>query len=170
MGSPFAARVKRTTRESLSELEQFVVRLRQLGATDDEIQTTRDSWDELDDEWTAHDRTSLTLASDEQLRAELGALRAEFQHDTTDETQQEAIDAASFAARTAEVAASMVKQGVGQILEWVGEDVGRAIAILALEVGPNGGKRKTLVPALEQLIAGPDDGGIPVTYVGDQPA
>lgn len=168
MGNPFAARVSRTGTESLSELEQFVVRLRALGASDEEIATVRSTWDDLEDGWTEADRTSLTLLPDDELRAELIATRDEYVHDTTDTVQQEAIDATTFAAQVAAEAGEVVKRNVGLVLEWVGEDVGRAIAILDLELGDHGGKRTTLVEPLRALIDPPDDGGVPVTYVGDR--
>ena len=38
--------------------------------------------------------------------------------------------------------------------EWVGEDVDRAQAALDAETGPAGGKRKTLITALEDILAG----------------
>ena len=71
MGNPYASRVSRhaATPETVGELDQFLGRLRALGATDEEVATVRDTWDDLDPDWTAEQRTALTLLPDDELRA-----------------------------------------------------------------------------------------------------
>lgn len=171
MGNPFASRVRRTTTEpqSLSELEQFVARLRGLGATDEEIDTVRVTWDDLDDTWTAEDRRNLTRLPDEDLRAELVATRDEYRHDTTDETEQAASDAASFLQQQRAEAAAVITRPIPEVLRWVGDDVGRAIVVLELETSESGGQRKGIVGPLTDLAAGDDPDGIPVEFVGETP-
>lgn len=170
-GSPFAARVKRTGTEpqSLSELDQFISRLRGLSATDEEIESVRSTWDDLDDGWTAEDRRHLARLPDDELRAELVATREEYDHATTTETEQETLDTAGFLEQQRAEAAAVITKAIGPVLEWVGEDVARAIAILELEQSESGAKRKGIVEPLTALVDGGDDGGIPVEFVGETP-
>lgn len=169
MANPFSSRVKRTApAQSASELDQFLNRLRGLGASDDELETVRTTWDDFDDGWTLEDRRRLTVLDDEALAHELAATRAEYEHDTTDETTQAATDAASFQAAQRAEAAEIIVKPIGAVLAWVGTDVGRAIAILDLEQSDNGAKRKGIVGPLTELIAGPDPGE-PTQFAGDRP-
>lgn len=167
MGNPYAPRVSRTATEpqSLSELEQFVRRLRDLGATDEEIQTVRDTWDEFDEGFTIEQRTAVTLLPDDELRAELLATREEYRHDTRTEGEQEQIDDRSHMERLRADVADWIGQPVAKVLERVGEDAVLAIAVLDLETGPDGAGRKTLIEPLQALVAGSDEGGIPVEVV-----
>lgn len=172
MPNPFAApRVTRrpSAPQSLSQLEQFVVRLRAIGATDEEVETVRQTWDDLSDDWTVADRTKLTRLSDEQLRDELVATRAEYQHDTTTEQQQDATDAATFQQKVRAEAAEVIGRNIGAVLQWVGTDPIRAIVILELEQSEHGAARKGIIEPLTELVAGDDPDGIPVQYAGERP-
>lgn len=170
MPNPFAARVKRQTTEaqSLSPLEQFVGRIQLLGATDEEIAQVRETWDELDEQWTAEDRDNLANLSDDDLRAELLATREEYDHATTTEDEQDQRDAATWLEQVRAEAAEVIGQNVGQVLGWVGEDAGRALAILELEQSESGAKRKGVVEPLTEMVAG-ETTGIPVEFVGEVP-
>lgn len=76
---------RRTNRsgEPRSELAGFVIRLRQIGATDDEIAATVKTWDDFDDDWTPAARADMVRWSDVRLRDEIAALRAEYAEHTT---------------------------------------------------------------------------------------
>lgn len=171
MGNPYAPRVNRqaSIAETVSELDQFLGRLRALGATDDEIDTVRDTWDDLDPEWTAEQRTALTLLPDDDLRAELVATREEYRHDTRTEEDQAEIDASSHLAAVRREAADLIGRSVGYIRGWVGEDAVRAIAVLDLELGPDGARRITLTKPLQALVdPAATDSGIPVEVLAPE--
>lgn len=169
MGNPYAPRVSRTASvpETPSELASFVHRLQMLGATPEELAVVGDTWDDLDDDWTAEQRSALTRLSDDELRAELRATREEYRHDTRTEGEQEALDATGYVEQMRAQAAEEVKKPVPQVLAWVDDDPVRAIAVLDLENGPDGAQRKTLVEPLQELVAGDDPEGIEVEVLGE---
>lgn len=172
MGNPYAARVSRhaAIAETVGELDQFLGRLRALGATDDEIATVRDTWDELDPEWTAEQRTALTLLPDDELRAELVATREEYRHDTRTEQDQADIDASTHLAAVRREAADLIGRSVAHIRGWVGEDAVRAIAVLDLEMGPDGARRVTLMKPLQEILDPAPTEGIPVEVLAPEVA
>lgn len=155
MPNPYAPRVtRRTEPEQVGELAGFLHRLRLLGATDEELASVADTWDQLTDEFTVLDRAQMLAWDDEKLGAELAALRAEYRQHTTTEAD-DATEAAARATNTAQAEAhDVVGRPVASVLEWVGSDVLRAIAILDLEQGPDGAARKTLVVPLRTLVEG----------------
>lgn len=162
---PFRARGwPRVNRETRTPLEDFTVRLRALGATPDEVDAVVASWDDVEDErdaagdptaWTAKRRDEVARLPDAQLRAMIEDGRQEYAYGTT--TQEEADRQAAVARerRTYAEAAERVNGTVASILAWVGDDPLRALAIRDAEVGPGGGKRKTLLTALEPIHGGP---------------
>lgn len=164
MPNPYAARVSRSAPQSVSELDQFVGRLRSLGATPDEIVTVRETWDAFDTDWTPERRGIFVRLPDDALRAELLATRQDFDHDTRTEQEQGAVDAAGHVARVHRDAADVIGRSVGEVLGWVGADAIRAMAVLDLELGPDGGGRKTLVKPLEAMLD-PDAAGVQVEVV-----
>lgn len=71
------------TPEVRSELDQFVERLRQVGASPDEIAATIANWDVFDDDFGPEQRRDMVRWSDPRLRAEILALRQEYAEHTT---------------------------------------------------------------------------------------
>src|SRR3990167_7503150 len=76
--------------EVRSPLDQFLARLRDLGATPDELAGVARTWDDLDpddctdpDCFTRRQRDELAHAPDERLRALILDGRAEYEHGTT---------------------------------------------------------------------------------------
>lgn len=149
--------------EVRSEAEHFARRLRDLGATEDEIGPVLDSWDDLEADdtevgegeapaWTAAYRTELVSAPDAQLLAMILTARDEFAYANTTEAEA---DAAEHEAKQAQVdadAAEVIGRSVADVLAWVDGDPDRARAALALETAEGqGGNRKTLVEPLSAL-------------------
>jgi hypothetical protein len=129
------------------------MRLRELGATDDEVSAVVDTWDDVDDEWTPAERARVAGLGDNELRAMIVDGRREYAIGTT--TQEEAD---RRAAKAAELRAMTEAQGridgkVPAILAWVGDDKVRAQAALAAEQ-EGGAPRKTLVAGLEDVLNG----------------
>lgn len=149
--------------EVRSEQEQFLARLRDLGATDDEVRTVADHWDDLDPDdpddpeaFTKARRAELIRSGDGVLLGLIHAGRAEYEHGTTTEDEATAKDfAAAYAAAQAE-AVGRIGGNVESVLAWVGGDEVRAMAVLQLETAPEGADRKTLVEPLQELVADPE--------------
>ncbi len=149
----------RVNSETRSPLEQFVTRLRELGATEDEVSAVVDTWDDFDadphapEAWTHTQRARVAALGDNELRAMIVDGRQEYAYSTT--TQE---DADRKAAKAAELRAMTEVQGridgkVPAILAWVGDDKVRAQAALAAEK-EGGAPRKTLVAGLEEVLSG----------------
>jgi len=131
----------RTAHESVSELEQFVGRLRKLGATDGEVGQVVDGWDVLDDDWTLERRREFARSTDEQIVADLAAVRAEY-----------AAGSSANPDGTLADAARVVDQSAAKVLAWVDGDPARAAAVLPFErMSPDGG-RKTLIASLTKIV------------------
>lgn len=146
--------------EGQSQLDQFANRLRQLGATEDEVQLVVTTWDDLDpadstdpDAWTPARRDELAAAPDHVLVQHIEAARAEYEHDTTTEDEAAAAAENKAARRAKEGAAENISESVAYLREWVGDDLHRARAVLALETAPDGENRKTLVEPLTAMLA-----------------
>lgn len=153
MPNPFAPRVSRRTQpEAVSQLDGFLERMRLLGATDEEVASVRDSWDDFSDGWTVEARDQLLAWDDEKLRDELLALRGEHREATTTEDDDLAAAADSAVQAARDEAHEQIGKPVAAVLEWVGTDALRAIAILDLETGPDGAERKTLVEPLRSML------------------
>jgi len=142
--------------EIRGELDQFLSRLRDLGATPDELAAVARTWDDLDpddctdpDCFTRRHRDELAHAPDDRLRALILDGRAEYEHGTT--TQEDADAQAREAAYLAalEEAAGRIGGNVASVLDWVGGDPVRARAMVELESAPEGAQRKTLLAALQ---------------------
>lgn len=143
----------RVNSETRSPLEQFITRLRELGATEDEVSAVVASWDDLDEEWTVAERARVAALGDNELRAMIVDGRREYEIGTVTEE-----DAARKAAKNAELRAMTEAQGrvdgtIAAILAWVGDDKVRATAALAAE-REGGAPRKTLVARLEDVLSG----------------
>lgn len=156
--------------EVRSQVDQFAQRLRNLGATPDEVDPVVASWDDLDPPdtkagpgepppWTAARRAALVSAPDAELLGLIEAARDEYAYATTTEAQANDADKRAALARIDAGAAAVVGRSVADVLAWVDGDPDRARAVLALETAPGeGGNRKTLVEPLRALVGG---GGTP---------
>lgn len=157
---PYQARgYPRVNSETRSPLEQFVTRLRELGATEDEVSAVVDTWDDFDPDphapeaWTHAQRAKVAALGDNELRQMIVDGRREYEIGTTTEEE-----AARKAAKNAELRAMSEAQGridgtISAILAWVGDDKVRAMAALAAE-REGGAPRKTLVSKLEDVLSG----------------
>ena len=149
----------RVNSETRSPLEQFVTRLRELGATEDEVSAVVDTWDDFDPDptapeaWTHAQRAKVAALGDNELRAMIVDGRREYAIGTT--TQEEADRRAAKAAqlRATTEAQERVNGNVAAILAWVGDDKVRVTAALAAE-REGGAPRKTLVAKLEDVLNG----------------
>ena len=127
--------------------DDFLMRLRDLGATQDEIDTEAEAWGKDPGE-----DVLLVAMSNENLRAEILAVRAE--DDVHHHTEQEAAEDLAKVRRESVLVQAVGHMGgtVSQILEWVGNDLERSIAVEELERSDQGANRVTL---LRQLPVGP---------------
>jgi hypothetical protein len=165
---PYAGGSRRVSAsERRSEVDHFAARLRALGATDDEVASVVDNWDELDPDdavaepgdpepFTRARRDYLVRAGDTELQQLIQASRDEYAYGTTTEADATEADAAVAAERAHQAhladAARHIGGSVAEVLAWVGNDVGRARAALELETDADvGGNRKTLVAPLQEL-------------------
>lgn len=160
MPNPYQARGwPRVTLESRTPLEQFVGRLEQLGATEDEISAVVDTWDQFDPDphapeaWTHAQRARVMALGDNELRAMIVDGRREYEYATT--TQEDADRRAEKASRQRALteAEGRIDGTVSAILAWVGDDRIRAQAVLAAE-RESGAPRKTLLTAMEGIVGG----------------
>lgn len=156
MPDPYAPKGwPRGTSERQSTLDGVQVRLRQLGATDDEIAAVVDGWDQLDpdgtpDGWTRVRREQVTHMGDNELRALLVDGRQEYEYATTTEEEAAEKVRANARRRTQAEAAERVNGTVPSVLAWVGDDKDRAQAVLDVE--NTGARRITLVKALLEIL------------------
>ncbi len=141
----------RINSETRSPLEEFVLRIRQLGATEDEVSAVVASWDDLDEEWTVAERTRVSRLGDNELRAMIVDGRVEFSIGTTTQEEADRRTAKAAELRAMTEAQGRIDGNVAAILAWVGDDKVRATAALAAEQ-EGGAPRKTLVSALTELI------------------
>ncbi len=143
----------RINSETRSPLEQFTMRLRELGASEDEVSAVVASWDDFDDEWTPAERSRVAGLGDNELRAMITDGRREYAIGTT--TQEEADRKAAKVAelRAADEARGRIDGNVSGILAWVGADKVRATAALVAE-REGGAPRKTMVTKLEEVLNG----------------
>lgn len=151
MGNPYKARRPRQqAHEVLSPGEQFARRLALLGAQPDEIQVVMSWWDQFDAEWTPEVQQEWVESTDEELSNEIGRIRAEFQAATTTPDEVEQAVAALIA--DGEPQRQVDEGTVPQVLEWVGDDLVRATAVLSLEFAPDGKQRKGIEQGLAHLL------------------
>lgn len=149
----------RVNPETRSPLEHFIVRLRELGATEDEVSAVVETWDQFDPDptapeaWTHAQRAAVMRLGDNELRQMIADGRREYAYGTT--TQEEADRKAEKNAqlRAQNEAAERIDGKVPAILAWVGDDRIRAAAALAAE-RESGAPRKTLVAGLEDVLRG----------------
>lgn len=156
MGDPYAPKGwPRGQSERQSTLDGVQARLRQLGATDDEVAAVVDGWDQLDpddtpDGWTRARREQVTHMGDNELRALLVDGRTEYEYATTTEEEAAEQDRQRARNRTQAEAADRVNGTVPSVLAWVGDDKDRAQSVLDVET--TGANRITLVKALREVL------------------
>lgn len=157
---PYAARNAKPAvgADSMGELPYFLGRLRQLGATDEEVAGVAASWDDLEaadpanpEAWTLERRTEMVSASDADLVEMIDAARQEYALGTTTEGEQVATEVAAWRAKLRAQATEAVAGTVAEALEWVGND--RARAETAAEAEQAGRARVTLLRPLAELLA-----------------
>lgn len=165
--------------EVRSEADHFAQRLRDLGATDDEIGPVLDSWDELEDDdtvvgegeapaWTAAYRTALVSAPDDELRYMIATARDEYAYANTTEAEANDADKRSALAKIDAGAADVIGRSVADVLAWVDNDPDRARAALALETAEGqGANRKTLVGPLAEVAGSVEVPGVEATMDGE---
>jgi hypothetical protein len=166
MPNPYAASHRRrvsTTSEGRSELDQFITRLSDLGATDDELTQVREQWDALEPDdtpddpdlgpaWTRAYRDQLVATGDRELTQLLRRARAEHLEGTTDPDEAEATARRRAYDRALGEAQDRVGGTVAEVLAWVADDPVRAQAVHQLETSSDGANRKTLVEPLADLL------------------
>lgn len=154
MPDPYAAKgwPRDATGERVGRLDGFTARLRQLGATDDEVAAVRDTWDDYDDDWTPERKAELLRTTDAELGSMLADVRAEYQQGITSQEQADAAAADAAYRVQFRQAHERIGGNVQSLLDWVAGDPMRARAVLALEEGPDGAGRKTLIGPLRQLL------------------
>lgn len=154
-----------TASERRTDLDQFLTRLRELGALPDEIDAVAEVWDSLDPDgappdesghpaWTRQRRADMANLGDAELRSMILAAREEYELGTTTEEEHEdrALRARQAEARVE--AQARIGGSVTAVLAWVGDDVARAAAVVELESSPEGAGRVTLLRPLAELIGG----------------
>ncbi len=158
---PYRARGwPRGSSEVRTPLEQFVQRLRDLGATEDEVSAVVVTWDDLEvsddpEAWTLARRDAMVRTVDDAtLRQMIVDGRREYAIGTTTEEEVERVRRLNAEREAYSAAYSMLGETVGTILEWVGSDPVRAKAMAELEQGQSGRGRKTLLTALEPIHGG----------------
>ena len=154
MPDPYQAKgYPRINSETRSPLEQFVLRLRELGATEDEVSAVVASWDDIDEEWTPAERARVAGLGDNELRAMIVDGRQEFTYSTTTQEDADRKAAKAREMRAMSEAQERIDGNVAAILAWVGDDKVRAQAALSAEK-EGGAPRKTLVSGLEEVLRG----------------
>lgn len=156
MGNPYAATKLPPTPEEMVERDKAMIleRLRLLGLDDEGLRDVAENWSNFSEDWTPETARALARMPDGRLRDLIRERNDEFDASTLSEDEQ------SLIARTAAVedaeakAADKIQGTIPEILEWVGDDPVRAMAISNLEQGPEGGNRKTLVAELDRIIGG----------------
>lgn len=148
--------------EMLPALELAKRRLREVGATADEIAGFVAGWDDFSDPdaWSPEIRADWLRQSDDSLVTELTAIRLEYSIGT--HTEEEA-DAAKLDHDIHDVMADaeiIIGQSVRSVVEWVGDDRAKASAALALETGQGGANRSTLISALTAILEADDESDV----------
>jgi hypothetical protein len=150
LSNPKAARISRTSIEQLSPRDTMARRLRILGASDDEMEAFLDSWDRLDDEWTAESRREFTHLSDAALREALAKVRAEYPFE--EERRGELLDANPNSVAVGVISDSVDVEISGVQLPAGAPPIGSSIAVLDAWVDDNP-ERAVMVADAEVLDA-----------------
>lgn len=120
--SPAPYSQREVARETTTHGEQLVTRLRQLGATDEEVKAFAEAWDDAE-QWEPGERQSLIAASDGTLVAQLHAAREEDDFHMLTEEEEAARDSTveqdKRASELAQEAYDVINGNVGEVLAWV---------------------------------------------------
>lgn len=154
MPDPYAAKgwPRTAASERVGQLDGFLARLRQLGASPDEVAAVADTWDDYDEDWTPERKAELLRTTDAELGQMLADVRTEYTVGTTPQEQADAEAAEANYRLQFRQAHERIGGNVQSLLDWVGDDPVKARAVLALEEGPDGAGRKTLIGPLQQLL------------------
>lgn len=153
-GDPYKATRSRRSNERAGQLDTFLNRLAALGADPSQLADVVANWDNFDGGYTRADRDALVRSSDAELRAKLRQIDEEYELGTRTE-EETALERMTAAVTAAEVEASdLMSLPVPRLVDWVGVDRARAMAVSNLERGPDGGQRKTLLDAVDRVISG----------------
>lgn len=146
MPNPKAPRIKRTVSETEPFLKTALRRLRQLGATADEIAAVEESWSEQSDDWNDEMRREFLHKSDAELRDALRQIRDEYPFYEEQRGQSLDVNPGSVVMGAdpigpAAAAESLLPDGapsinskIAALEEWVGDDKERAQLVYDAEI------------------------------------
>lgn len=137
----------RSAPESRTNQDQFLARMRDLGASYDELAAAADAWG-LD----AEEDERLLYMGDRELRAEIVAVRREYDLGTTSEEELAAQEKAREYKRAVLEASERVGGTIPSIMAWVGDDPVRARVVHVAETSPDGANRSTLLKKLDKIL------------------
>lgn len=142
---------RRTTSETVSRLDSFVRRLRIAGASDDEVSSFVEAWDETDEGWIIT-KAQLLRLSDADLKALIEHARREhYEHTHTDDEEAADVRRAAYAAAEADWATLGHPLKAGEVITWVGHDTVRATLAYEAEL-ERPDQRVTVVRYLQPLV------------------
>lgn len=156
MGNPYAPTKLAPSAEQLLERDKKMLldRLRLLGLDEEGLRDVEENWSNWTEDWTPDKARALARMPDRRLREAIIARDDEFDASTLTEDEQSIVDRAAAIDEAEAEASDKIQGTIPEILEWVGDDPVRAMAVSNLERGPEGGSRKTLVEALDRIIGG----------------
>ena len=135
--------------ETRSPLEHFLQRMRELGAGPDELEAAAAAWG-----FDPDDDARLAAMSDRELRADILAVREEFELGTISEEESSEHALAVAYRQTLAEAQGRVGGTIPAVMAWVADDPVRAYAVRSLETDGDGAGRSTLVNQLDKILTG----------------
>ena len=138
-----------TEPETRSPLDHVTQRMRELGATPDELAAVVSVWglDPVEDQ-------RLLYMPDQELRAEIVAVRTEYEVGTVTEEEAANRDLIVTFRHTAAEAHERVGGTIPAIMAWVADDPIRAYAVRLVETDGDGAARSTLLNQLDKITKG----------------
>ena len=140
-----------TASETRSPLDHFLQRMRELGARPDELEAAAAVWG-LNPEEDAR----LTAMPDRELRADILAVRQEYEMGTVSEDDANEQDLVVSYLHTVNEARGRIGGTIPSIMAWVGDDPVRAFAVADLETSDEGAGRSTLIKRVGKIIDADD--------------
>ena len=151
----WAPRRTPTIPEVRSPLQHVCARLRDLGATQDELEAFAAAWDDIEPDtgdplaWTEARRRHLVTCPDAELAWLIADVRTEYAVGTTTLDDALAMERETMLANLAEEAHAIVAKSIPFVMEWVSGDADKARAVLAWERDEGvGGRRVSLIARL----------------------
>lgn len=147
MTDPYAPKSQRRTPERADAKNAVLVRLERLGAAADVIDEVATSWPpapEIVD--------YLLTSTDNELRAELERIEAEYAYATRTEEEQQALDDDAHRAAVAAEVAVQLAGPVSSVVDWIGPDPVKAAAALEFETSKVGQDRKGVREYCEKVL------------------